>query len=110
VRLRCCRTSIDPDWSNLVIDTRNGDLTLIDTNRLISTHKLMRRCTAGLPLDGERQRIHALLLRRMMYLESKYLGKTRAALMRDPVYTRYLDRTGFATLFAASAAAGEHIP
>lgn len=80
---------IDPDWANLVVDIRSGDLTLIDTNRLISTHKLAQLYAAGQPLNIERRRIHALLLRRMMYLESKYLGKPRAVLMRDPVYARY---------------------
>jgi len=80
---------IDPDWANLVVDIRSGDLTLIDTNRLISTHKLAQLYAAGQPLDIEHRRIHALLLRRMMYLESKYLGKPRAVLMRDPVYARY---------------------
>ncbi|MGH3896885.1 MAG: hypothetical protein ACRDTA_01275 [Pseudonocardiaceae bacterium] len=100
---------IDPDWANLVVDIRNGDLTLIDTNRLISTHKLARLHAAGQPLDVAHRRIHALLLRRLMYLESKYLGRARAVLVRDPVYTRYLDSAGFEELFAASAAAGEHI-
>lgn len=100
---------IDPDWANLVIDTRTGDLTLIDTNRLISTHKLARLHAAGQPLDIERRPIHALLLRRLMYLDAKFLGTTPALLMRDQVYTRYLDAAGFEELFAASAAVGEHI-
>lgn len=100
---------IDPDWANLVIDIRTGDLTLIDTNRLISTQKLAQLHVAGQRLDVEHQRIHVLLLRRLMYLESKYLGSTRAVLARDPVYARHLDSAGFEELFAASAAAGEHI-
>lgn len=100
---------IDPDWANLVIDIRSGDLTLIDTNRLISTHKLAQLDAAGQPLDVEQRPIHALLLRRLMYLESKYLGKSRPVLVCDPVYARYLDLAGFEELFAASAAAGEHI-
>lgn len=100
---------IDPDWANLVIDTRSGDLTLIDTNRLINTHKLARLHAAGKTLDVEHQKIHALVFRRMMYLESKYLGRTRACLARDPVYTRYLNPAGFEVLFAVSAAVGEHI-
>lgn len=62
---------IDPDWANLVIDIRTGDLTLIDTNRLISTYKLAQLTAAGQPLDVEHRRIHALLLRRLMYLESE---------------------------------------
>lgn len=100
---------IDPDWANLVIDTRTGDLTLIDTNRLISTHKLAPLHSSGRPLDLRHRPIHALLLRRLMYLDAKYLRITPAALVRDPLYTRYLDPTGFEALFAASAAAGEHI-
>ncbi len=44
-----------------------------------------------------------------MYLESKYLGTTRSALMRDPVYSRYLDPAGFEAIFAASAAVDERI-
>ncbi len=100
---------IDPDFANLVIDIRSGDLTLIDTNRLISTHKLAQLHAAGQPLVIEHRRIHALLLRRLMYLESKYLGRARAVLVRDSVYARYLDSAGFEELFAASAAAGEHI-
>ncbi|MGH3801498.1 MAG: hypothetical protein ACRDTD_15460 [Pseudonocardiaceae bacterium] len=100
---------IDPDWANLVIDIRTDDLTLIDTNRLISTHKLAQLYAAGQPLDVGHRPIHALLLRRLMYLDSKYLDKPRAVLGRDPVYTRYLDSAGFELLFAESAAAGEHI-
>lgn len=100
---------IDPDWANLVIDTRSGDLTLIDTNRLISTYKLARLHAAGKNLDVEHRKIHALVFRRMMYLESKYLGRTRTCLARDPLYTRYLNPAGFEALFAASAAVGEYI-
>jgi hypothetical protein len=100
---------IDPDWANLVINIRTGDLTLIDTNRLISTHKLTQLHATGQPLDIRRRRIHALLLRRLMYLDAKYLATTRAELTRDPVYTRYLDPGGFEELFTASTAADEHI-
>lgn len=100
---------IDPHWANLVIDTRTGDLTLIDTNRLISTHKLAQLAATGQPLDVTRRPIHALLLRRLMYLDSTYLGRSRAELARDPVYTRYLNSAGFEELFAASTTAGEPI-
>lgn len=100
---------IDPDFANLVIDVRTGDLALIDTNRLISTRKLIRLAAAGRYLDPEQHRIHALLLRRMMFLESKYLGRPRAALRDDPLYARYLDPAGFDALVAASAAAGEPV-
>lgn len=44
-----------------------------------------------------------------MYLDSTYLGSTRAELARDPVYARYLHSAGFEELFTASTAAGEHI-
>jgi hypothetical protein len=101
---------IDPDCANLVVDTRTGDLALIDTNRLISARKLACLASTGQPLDPERHRIHALLLRRLMFLHGKYLNRPRAALRRDPVYARYLDAAGFDALFAASAAAGEPIP
>lgn len=100
---------IDPDFANLVIDIRNGNLTLIDTNRLISTHKLAQLHAAGQPLDVNHRPIHALLLRRLMYLESKYLGSTPAQLVRDSLYAQYLNQAGFQQLFAASAAVGEHI-
>ena len=100
---------IDPDCANLVIDTRSGTLTLIDTNRLISTHKLAQLHAARRTLDVEHQKIHALVFRRLMYLESKYLGRTPARLARDPVYTRYLSPAGFEALFAASAAVDEQI-
>jgi hypothetical protein len=101
---------IDPDCANLVVDLRTGDLALIDTNRLISTRKLARLAAAGHPLDPEQHGIHALLLRRMMFLESKYLGRTRAALRHDPLYSRYLDQAAFDALVIASAATGEPIP
>lgn len=100
---------IDPDFANLVIDIRNSNLILIDTNRLISTHKLAQLHAAAQPLDVEHRPIHALLLRRLMYLESKYLGSTPAQLVLDPLYARYLDPAGFQQLFAANAAVGEHI-
>lgn len=45
-----------------------------------------------------------------MYLDAKYFGSTRAELVRDPLYARYLDPAGFEELFAASAVAGEDIP
>jgi hypothetical protein len=101
---------IDPDCTNLVVNVRSGDLALIDTNRLISTRKLARLAASGQPLDPEEHRIHALLLRRLMFLEAKYLRRTRAALRHDPGYARYLDTAGFEMLCAASAEAGEPIP
>jgi hypothetical protein len=101
---------IDPDCTNLVVNIRSGDLALIDTNRLISTRKLARLAVTGQFLDPERHRIHALFLRRLMFLDAKYLGRSRAALRHDPVYARYLETVGFDVLCAASAAVGEPIP
>jgi hypothetical protein len=103
------RDIIDPDWANLVIDIRSGDLTLIDINRLISARKLAQLHVAGQPLNVKHRRIHGLSLRRLMYLESHYLGTPATLLMRDPLYTRYLHSAGFEELFTASAAAGEPI-
>ncbi|MPZ85882.1 MAG: hypothetical protein GEV28_38095 [Actinophytocola sp.] len=101
---------IDPDCTNLVVNVRSGDLALIDTNRLISTRKLARLAAAGQHLDPAQHRIHGLLLRRLMFLEAKYLGRTRAALRHDPVYARYVGAAGFEVLCVASAEAGEPIP
>jgi hypothetical protein len=101
---------IDPNCANLVINTRTGDLALVDTNRLISTRKLARLIATGQPLDPARHRIHALFLRRLLFLDATYLGRDRIALRGDPVYARYLDAAGFDAVFAASAAAGEPIP
>lgn len=101
---------IDPDCANLVINTRSGDLALIDTNRLISTRKLARLAATGQPLDSVQHCIHALLLRRLLFLDAKYLGRSRVALRHDPVYARYLHAAGFDALCSASAAVGEPIP
>ncbi|MGI8307024.1 hypothetical protein [Saccharopolyspora hattusasensis] len=102
---------IDPDCANLVIDIRTGDLKLIDTNRLISTRKPARLYAEGQVLDvtEDRNFIHGLLFRRMLFLEMKFLDRSRDDLMRDPAYARYLSRAGFETLFAASEAAGESL-
>ncbi|MET7952253.1 hypothetical protein [Micromonospora sp. NPDC005324] len=97
---------IDPPLQNLVVDT-NGNLRLLDTNRLISTAGLRRRHHAGQTVRLDRDVIHALLLRRMMFLESRWRGRTRAELARDPVYTRYLTREDITALITASGAAGE---
>lgn len=101
---------IDPDCANLVVDVRFGDLALIDTNRLISTRKLARLAVAGQSLDPEQHRIHALFLRRLMFLDAKYLGRSRTDLRHDPVYARYLETAGFDALCKASDAVGEPIP
>lgn len=100
---------IDPAWANLIVNIRTGDLTLVDTNRLISARKLAQLRTVGQPLDAQRGPIHALLLRRLIYLDSKYLGRTRTELMHDSIYAGYLDSAGFEELFATSETVGEHI-
>lgn len=100
---------IDPDCANLVINARTGDLALIDTNRLISTRKLAQLTATGQTLNPAQHRIHALLLRRLMFLEARYVGRTRTALQHDPAYGRYLDAAGFDALWSASARVGEPI-
>lgn len=99
---------IDPPLDNLVVDT-DGDLRLVDTNRLISTAALRRLHHAGQTINLDHHTIHALVFRRLMFLESRYLGRTRDELTRDPVYTRYLTPSDMLTLAAASAAVGEHL-
>lgn len=99
---------IDPPLQNLVVDT-DGNLRLIDTNRLISTAALRQLHAAGATIDLDRHPIHALALRRMMFLESRYLGRAFEELIRDPVYTRYLTPPDLHTLVAASAAVGEPV-
>ncbi|MEU1605987.1 hypothetical protein [Micromonospora matsumotoense] len=99
---------IDPPLQNLAVDT-SGTLRLLDTNRLISTAGLRHLHQAGETLDPDRHAIHALLLRRMMFLESRWQGRRLAELAADPVYTRYLSPTDMARLAAASATADEPI-
>jgi hypothetical protein len=99
---------IDPPLNNLTIDT-GGDLRLLDTNRLISTKALRALHHAGRTIDLDRHRIHALVFRRLMFLESRYLGRTWRQLTTDPVYRRYLTPSDMQALAAASAAVGEHL-
>ncbi|MET7949760.1 hypothetical protein [Micromonospora sp. NPDC005324] len=68
---------------------------------------LRRRHHAGQSVRLDRYVIHALLLGRMMFLESRWQGRTRAELVRDPVYTRYLTQEDITALITASGAAGE---
>ncbi|TKA02215.1 hypothetical protein [Actinacidiphila oryziradicis] len=96
---------IDIRFRNLALDT-HGRLRLLDTNQLINTRAL-RALAPGQTLDITRRRIHAALLRRLMYLDAAFCGRTRAQLTSDPLYTRYLSPANFQTLFRGSTAAGE---
>lgn len=103
---------IDPPMDNLVVDT-TGRLRLIDTNRLISTLELRRQQQQGRLLDGGRDdvpaQIYRLVLRRLLWLEHKFLGTPAAALAEDALVARYLPASEIPALFAASATAGEPI-
>ncbi|MEW9530776.1 hypothetical protein [Microbispora sp. NPDC049125] len=98
---------LDPRWTNVAFDTA-GRLRVLDTNRLVSTRAL-RSLAAGETLDIVRRRVHAKWMRRLMFLESRFLGRGPGALTADPVYTRYLAPGDFEALFSASAEAGEPI-
>ncbi|GAA4010511.1 hypothetical protein GCM10022247_35900 [Allokutzneria multivorans] len=80
---------IDPDMANLVVDD-SGTLRLLDTNRLINSRVLRNVERSDTTLDVHRRRIHALLFRRMMFLEHRFLGRSVAALRADPLYRRFL--------------------
>jgi hypothetical protein len=99
---------IDPNFENLLID-HHGRLRLVDTNRLISTSHLVELAASESKLDIERRWIHALLLRRMMYLESKFFGRTKCTLALDPFYSQFVGNQDFSTLYEQSASAGEPI-
>ena len=99
---------IDPEFSNLVIDNRDN-LRLVDTNKLISTKHLNGLTEAGAKLDVSNRRIHGLLLRRLMFIESKFFGRTAKQLRADSFYAQYLSSEGFDQLFEQSAAVGEPI-
>ncbi|MGW5442732.1 hypothetical protein [Streptomyces asiaticus] len=96
---------IDLRFRNLAVDT-DGDLRLLDTNQLINTRAL-RALAPGRTLDIGHRRIHAALLRRLMYLDAAFRGRTRAQLISDPLYARYLSPAAFAALFEQSTASGE---
>jgi hypothetical protein len=96
---------IDTRFQNLAVDTC-GRLRLLDTNRLINTNAL-RRLRPGQTLDVGRHPIHALLLRRLLYLDAAFRGRDRHHLTADPVYRRYLNPGDLEQLFAASVHAGE---
>ncbi|MFG1963062.1 hypothetical protein [Nonomuraea sp. NPDC049028] len=95
----------DPRFTNLAFSTA-GALRLLDTNRLISTAKLMR-LPKGETLNLARRRIHARWLRRLMYLEATFNSQTRDDLRRDPLFSRYLALADFEALFNDSVALGE---
>ncbi|MFG1924391.1 hypothetical protein [Cryptosporangium sp. NPDC048952] len=98
---------IDDRFQNLAVDTA-GNLRLLDTNRLISTRAL-RQLPPGARLDIERRWIHARFLRRLMYLESAFLGRGRSELRDDWLYRRSLHVTDIDELFARSIGRGETI-
>jgi hypothetical protein len=100
---------IDPAFGNLVVDLE-GNLRLVDTNMLISTAALVRLVETGQKLDIKKREIHALALRRLMYLEAKFLGQTAESLKHDPLYARFIAWEDFDVLFRDSADAGEDIP
>ncbi|MCF6467417.1 hypothetical protein FAF44_03175 [Nonomuraea sp. MG754425] len=95
----------DPQFTNLGFDVA-GALRLLDTNRLISTAKLMS-LPKGEALDLVKRRIHAKWLRRLMYLEAAFAGRSRSDLRSDPLFTRYLSPASFDALFNDSIAVGE---
>lgn len=99
---------IDPPLTNLAVDI-DGDLRLLDTNRLISSKALAQCLDEGVHLDVDRRWIHALLLRRLMFLEARHLGRDRASLRRDPLYRAYLSPSDLAGLFAAAAEVREPV-
>lgn len=98
---------IDTRFQNLALDI-TGHLRLLDTNRLINTNAL-RKLAPGQTLDIGRRRIHALLLRRLMYLDAAFRGRNRQQLANDRVYRRYLSPEAFEQLFSDSTAVGEKI-
>lgn len=98
---------IDDRFQNLALDT-GGQLRLLDTNRLISTNAL-RQLGLGQRLDITRRRIHAKLLRRLMYLDAAFRGRRADQLRYDPVYRRYLLPEDFEVLFQESIELGEKI-
>lgn len=93
---------IDPPLTNLAVDV-DGNLRLLDTNRLIGSKALAHCLATDQTLDLKRRRIHAMLLRRLMFLEARYLGRDRASLRGDPLYRGYLTVRDLATLFAQAA-------
>lgn len=100
---------IDPKLDNLIIDIE-GNLRLVDTNKLISTEHLKKLIDAGEKLDIEQKKIHSLLLRRLMYLEAKFFGRTQDELRADDFYGKFLAEESLDELFEHSRLAGEPIP
>ncbi|OEV09316.1 hypothetical protein [Streptomyces nanshensis] len=98
---------IDERFQNLAVDT-GGRLRLLDTNRLINTHAL-RDLAPDETLDITERWIHARWLRRLMYLEAAFTGRSRTELRSDPLYRRYLSPDSFDALFASSCQDGEEL-
>jgi len=96
---------IDDQFRNLVLD-RHGRLRLLDTNRLINTDALRALPPHG-RLDVASRFIHGRVLHRLMFLDARFRGRSRAQLCADPVYARWLTPDGFELLFERSTAAGE---
>ncbi|SIO90789.1 hypothetical protein [Nocardiopsis sp. JB363] len=96
---------IDYRFQNLCVDSA-GRVRLVDTNRLINTNAL-RKLAPGRSLDLDRRWIHGRLLRRLMYLEAAFGGRTRGDLLGDGLYRRYLDQDTMHRLFEDSRAEGE---
>lgn len=99
---------IDPEFENVVIDV-DGNLKLVDTNRLISVQRISEKAAHGAKVDIDRKYIHALLFRRLLYFEAKFLGKTPEQLKHDPFYTHFLDESAIEALMERSSAVGEPI-
>ncbi|WP_435110002.1 hypothetical protein [Nocardiopsis synnemataformans] len=98
---------IDDRFLNLAVDTA-GRVRLVDTNRLINTRAL-QALGPGQSLDIQRRWIHGRFLRRLMYLEAAFTGRTRTDLRADALYRRYLSEASITTLLDASTAAGEQV-
>lgn len=94
---------IDPPFHNLVVDG-NHDLRLVDTNRLISVRKLARAAAEGHPAPPG-HKVHTMLIRRLLFLETRYHGKTRDQLISE--YAPYVDAATFDRLATEAAHDGE---
>lgn len=94
----CVPDIIDPQFNNLIVD-KDANLRLVDTNRLINTKHLKHLLSIGEKLDISDRRIYALLLQRLIFIESKFLGKTSGQIINDNFYNRYLNDTDLQALF-----------
>jgi hypothetical protein len=64
---------------------------LIDTNKLINVAHLQGLAASGEKLDTVQKKIHTKLLRRLMFIDTKFLGRSRDDLQADLFYLQYLD-------------------